>query len=214
MKLILIFLFLFSLTQASFAGDFYTSSIDDVIGPFPTQGSADEVKDFEVILAYQNKRTKAECDQAESEASASLKTFFAGPKGPLTRDEALSAAKKLNLLTAKVGAKILFFKSKYNRPRPYLTNHDIKPCINLENSKAYPSGHATLARAYARILSIMFPTKEISLITRANEIATNRVLGGVHHPSDIEAGKVLGDSIADEYINEGDHFFQLRLINN
>lgn len=200
------------LAQVSFAGDGNEIYLDDVIGPFPARGSTEEVRDFEVLLAKQNSRTKDECVEAERESTANLKNFFAGPKGPLTREEYLLANNKLNKLLAAAVAKIVLLKTKYNRPRPYISNREIKPCIDLENSKAYPSGHATLARAYARVLGIMFPSKQAALMVRADEVAANRVLGGVHHPSDIEAGKKLGDELADDYLRDGDHFYQIAII--
>jgi hypothetical protein len=37
---------------------------------------------------------------------------------------------------------------------------------------------------------------------RGDEISMHRVLGGVHHPSDIVAGKKLGDAMAMEIVGE------------
>ncbi len=176
----------------------------DSIGPFPTFGSAEEINDYNTLMGYQATRTKAQCDQAALESDAGMEVFF----GKLLTPAELGRAKsKLKFLTLKAGIIILAQKKKYNRPRPYLSHKDIKPCIELEGSTAYPSGHTTLGRVYGRVLSAMYPERSDKFMKRADEVALNRVIGGVHHPSDIEAGKKLGDAIADDYLDLGDKFY-------
>lgn len=208
MKIILGLILFLNLSQVAWGFDI------DVIGPFPPRGSLLEQEDFKQMLIYQKTRTIEECAEAQREANSGMQVFFAGPKGPLTAEEASVANKKLRFLTAKVGTKIFLLKTKYARLRPYLTNSEIKPCIELESSKSYPSGHTTLARVYARVLSVMYPERAAQLMKRADEIATNRVLGGVHHPSDIEAGKKLGDALAEDYLGNRDSFLQIEDLSN
>jgi hypothetical protein len=38
----------------------------------------------------------------------------------------------------------------------------------------------------------------------ANQVGKNRMIGGVHHPSDVEAGQKLGDEMAFRAIWERD----------
>ncbi len=178
-----------------------TAHAENVLGPFPAIGSAEEIQDLTVLKDYQDKRTVAQCKQAETEVKATLESFY----GTLLSPSELGHVKKhLNVLTLKTGAEILYYKKIFGRPRPYITHPEIKPCIDLENSQAYPSGHATLARVYARVLSEVFPERKLQFMKHADEIALNRVIGGVHHPSDIEAGKTLGDALADDYLADHD----------
>jgi acid phosphatase (class A) len=172
------------------------------IGPFPAVGTPAEKSDIEQMLFYQATRTPEQCASAESEANASLEAFFGGSHGLLNAAELEEAHAQLRWVTVKAGAKILYYKTKYHRARPYITHPEIKPCIDLENSKSYPSGHATIARVYARLLGIMYPDRKEQFLIRADEVALNRVLGGVHHPSDVEAGKKLGDEIVDDHLND------------
>jgi len=51
--------------------------------------------------------------------------------------------------------------------------------------------------AYA--LAIKFPKRAKLFFKRANAIAKNRMLGGVHYPSDIRAGKKLADYLAAKF---------------
>jgi acid phosphatase (class A) len=57
-----------------------------------------------------------------------------------------------------------------------------------------------MSRILARVLSRIYPDRAAAFMQRADEIAKNRVLGGVHHPSDIEAGKKLGDLVANKML--------------
>lgn len=102
------------------------------------------------------------------------------------------------MVYAEAGANIYLAKRIYKRPRPYLTRTELTPCIDKESSYAYPSGHTALARLFARLLSRIYPERTAAFLERADEIAENRVLGGVHHPTDLISGKKLGDAMSVE----------------
>jgi acid phosphatase (class A) len=53
---------------------------------------------------------------------------------------------------------------------------------------------------YARLLAVIYPERAEVFRAQGDQAALNRVIGGVHHPSDIIAGKKLGDILADEYL--------------
>lgn len=173
-----------------------------VIGPYPKPGSIEELMDFEILLNYQDNRTPEQCELAADEEDASIEAFFGGKHALLSDHEIKFAKKKFRALTIKSGLAIYYYKKKYKRPRPYITHPEIKPCVELETSKAYPSGHTTISRVYARALSYFFPERAILFLRRSDEVALNRVIGGVHHPSDVAAGKVLGDSLANNYLRK------------
>jgi acid phosphatase (class A) len=167
-----------------------------LIGAYPARGTQAEAMDDEVLLDWQQKRTKADCDYA-AENEVTITNLFGGRRGPLTAAEIKSLPLSLKAMApAEFGANAVLAKRVFNRPRPYLRNPDLTPCIEKESSTAYPSGHAMYARGMARLLSKRFPHKTEQLMKRGDEAAMNRVIGGVHHPSDIEAGKILGDEIA------------------
>lgn len=169
-----------------------------VMGPFPAKNSYEEFQDFAVMMKYQIKRSKADCEKAKSDEDVSIQNLFGAPKGPLTKSEARWATARLLLVMGESGANILKAKSLFKRPRPYVRNPLIIPCISKESSYAYPSGHTTFSRYLALALSRLHPEKSGALMKRADEIALGRVIGGVHHPSDIEAGKKLADELARE----------------
>lgn len=173
------------------------SKIRSIVGPYPTRGSEALARDFEIMLSLQETRTDEQCAFAANHEQATLKNIFHNDNGPLTSREANRLTVKLFKAYAEAGINIYLAKGVYKRPRPYITRPDIVPCIEKENSYAYPSGHTTVSRVFARILSRIYPERAEAFMKRADEAAQNRILGGVHHPSDIEAGKKLGDYLSD-----------------
>ena len=61
---------------------------------------------------------------------------------------------------------------------------------------AYPSGHATWVFMAAVLLADMVPERRIAIWARAEDFARQRVVGGVHYRSDIDAGRIAGPAIA------------------
>lgn len=174
---------------------------DKLIGPYPKLGTPESDKDFNELFYWQQTRTEAQCAQAKIEEKVSLNTFFGGKTGPLTQKEVKRLKFFFYEYMLRGGAPSTIAKFKYKRPRPYDTDTDLKPCIKLSNSYAYPSGHTTVSRVVAHMLAVKFPQRRDAFMQRADEIAQNRVIGGVHHPSDIVAGKILADELAKDLVN-------------
>jgi acid phosphatase (class A) len=85
-------------------------------------------------------------------------------------------------------------KERFSRLRPYKAYPDeAKPCIKKSKSFSYPSGHSSAARVTAAVLSDLVPERRAEFYAKADEIAQDRVVGGVHYPGDIAAGKAFGD---------------------
>jgi acid phosphatase (class A) len=90
------------------------------------------------------------------------------------------------------------YKDEYLRDRPFVKYPGkIEPSLPKSTSKSYPSGSAAIAIAWATVLAEFYPAKREALLKHADEIALNRVIGGVHFQSDIEAGKQLGAKVVE-----------------
>ena len=171
-------------------------AIRNLIGNYPALGTEASHRDYDLLLHMQNTRTPEECATAKLEENANLQSMFAGPTGPLTKKEMKFVSVQLLGDLAEIGVNIYIAKKMFKRLRPYLVDTNLSPCIDREGSYAYPSGHSATAHYMAAKLIRMYPARKAALLKRAEEVAWNRVLGGVHHPSDIEAGKKLGLELA------------------
>lgn len=172
-----------------------------LIGPhLPAPGSVKESEDFNVLLTYQKLRTAQDCANAQKDTATSLATMFGGAHNILNRDEVDRLSFFMLKAYAASGLNAYVAKETFKRPRPYQKNPLIKPCIELESSYAYPSGHTMMVRLYARILSQVFPERAELFIKRADGYSLNRVIGGVHHPSDIYAANIVADYLSQKMI--------------
>ncbi len=87
-------------------------------------------------------------------------------------------------------------KAVWKRPRPHLYSDLVHPVVPLSKSGSYPSGHATVGTLMGIELANMLPEKRAQIMARAWEFGHNRVVGGIHYPSDIEMGRISGTVIA------------------
>jgi acid phosphatase (class A) len=60
---------------------------------------------------------------------------------------------------------------------------------------SYPSGSATFGYVAAILLADMVPEKAAAIFAHAEALGRNRVIAGVHYPTDIEAGRISGSVI-------------------
>ncbi len=197
MKTLLLFS-LILLPQLSQAGlDLLSKQeIRTLIGSFPAAGSVEERRDDDILLEFQHRRTEEDCKAAQAQSNLKVEKVFVKPMGPLSEKEYGKYSFQILKLTAKVGLNILRAKDMYERPRPYVRNKDIKPCISLEGSSSYPSGHSATGRAAAVYLASRYPDRREEIMAAGDNVGNNRMLGGVHHPSDVEKGRIIGEYIA------------------
>ncbi len=92
-------------------------------------------------------------------------------------------------------------KDRYRRPRPFKAYPgQAGPCISKSRGYSYPRGHSSFSRVFAEVLSDIVPERRSEFLDKADEIALDRVIGGVHFPTDIAAGKVFGDNFHAELL--------------
>jgi acid phosphatase (class A) len=92
-------------------------------------------------------------------------------------------------------------KDRWARQRPPASNANLKPVGKFANEGAYPSGHAAFGWLAGIVLADMVPENRDLIMARAREMSFNRVVGGVHFPSDVEAGRILAVACAVEIRN-------------
>lgn len=173
--------------------------LTQLLPPPPEAGSARQTRDINRLLSLQHHRTKAQAARAKQDGEVTV-FLFADVLGPNFNKE------KLPKLTAFfdgvrhsespiVGAA----KDYWHRPRPFEADARIHPLPELKagvtNSDgtfnhSYPGGHATFGATGAILLAQMVPEKRAELFARGWEFGDNREMGGVHYPTDEEAGRI------------------------
>lgn len=85
-------------------------------------------------------------------------------------------------------------KRLVQRPRPGVTLDDVHFVGNyaIKDNKSFPSGHTTGAFAVATVLSDQYPKYTPYFYTYASLVGISRIYTGVHYPSDVLAGALLG----------------------
>jgi membrane-associated phospholipid phosphatase len=114
--------------------------------------------------------------------------------GVLNHDS-VTLRKSLYVGTSVAVTIVLTSITKYvvNRPRPYETYPDIEKKGN-GGSPSFPSGHTSEAFALATSVSLSYPKWYIIApsFVWAGAVGYSRMYLGVHYPSDVLAGAVLG----------------------
>lgn len=83
-------------------------------------------------------------------------------------------------------------KNKINRPRPYKINQSIYLGGRILDQFSFPSGHTLHAIIFSLILIFYFPDLTEILFIFTLLIALSRVILGMHYPSDVFVGGMIG----------------------
>ena len=170
------------------------------IGPFPRVDSDEGKADLAIVLWHQRTRTAAEVQRATAEVKLLLGAYSEAMGQPLDAVRFPKTAALIDQVGKDIKAKTDGLKKQFGRPRPYLADARVQPAIEREMSPSYPSGHATRGVAFARVLAELAPSRQDALLACGRQVGVHRVIGGVHYPSDIEAGQRLGLKLAEIWL--------------
>jgi undecaprenyl-diphosphatase len=96
----------------------------------------------------------------------------------------------VNLLLYKI------IKILTGRARPCAVSADIKLGAAPLDQYSFPSGHTMHAVAFSTIVTAHHPELAGGLMIFSSLIAFSRVILGLHYPTDVIAGAVIGASVA------------------
>ena len=89
-----------------------------------------------------------------------------------------------------------WIKRKTTRPRPFETHAAIVPVDPVLDLYSFPSGHTAHAVAFTLMAVAYYPWLAWLTVPFTVMVATSRVVLGLHYPSDVLAGALLGSLIA------------------
>jgi acid phosphatase (class A) len=163
----------------------------------PNPDSSADRLDRETVSNFQSLKNTPRWAQARADASLNMMEIYApiiGPEfTPARRPEVVA-------LLAYAGRKFSEAsnesKSTFPRPRPFMADPSLNICTDTPPAgSSYPSGHAGWGWLSAQIMARVEPTRTQALLARGLDYGTSRVVCGVHYPSDVVAGRLVGDAI-------------------
>lgn len=169
-----------------------------LLPPPPAAGSLADRQDVAAVIAAQRQASSQRIALARHDAKESVYTMFGALLGahfnarelPLT-DHLFARLGESEAATADP------VKTIFRRPRPYLAVPGrIKALVEPSHSFSYPSGHSTRVTLEGNVLAQILPERRAAIWARIREYEHSRVVGGMHYPSDIEAGTLAGTAVA------------------
>lgn len=167
-----------------------------LLPPAPGPNSETQKADLTAVLDAQKTRTSKQIEQATTENNASIYHFseVLGPAFSAGRFPKLDALFKCINSDSRI--MMLINKELWDRPRPYVVSTLVDPAVERPKSAgSYPSGHAMFGYVTAAVLANMVPEKAAALYERGRQYGDDRVIAGVHFPSDVEAGRLAAIAI-------------------
>ncbi len=168
-----------------------------VLPPPPANGSKQMQDELAEVLKFQVTRSQKRVDEARADEKENVWIYANVIDNPVFTAEKLPLTDAFFKRVFKSeGAVLNRVKAFYHRPRPYDYSDLVKPAVAPSKSGSYPSGHATGGTLAGIVLANMLPEKRAEIFARAWRYGRNRIVGGVHYASDIEAGRIAASIIA------------------
>jgi len=166
----------------------------------PADGSPETKAEIDLILEKQKARTPEEVERIKREVKLNVYLFdtvlgdwFTAKNLPLTA----TLFQKVDETEVPI---IMSAKKDWHRPRPFKQDSRVKPPIDLPKNDSYPSGHATFGLLNALILAQLAPDLKDQLVARGTQIGDDRIIAGVHFPSDVEAGHKVANALFAKFV--------------
>jgi acid phosphatase (class A) len=167
-----------------------------LLAPAPAPDSEQQKRDLAAVLAVQRTRTLAQSERALADATAGL-FGFADVLGPNFNAQSVPAVAALfDKVRGDAAVAFSAGKDAWNRPRPFVVSTEVDAVGDRPSGSSYPSGASTVGYLTAIVLANMVPEKAPALFARGREFGDDRVILGVHFPSDVEAGRNAATALA------------------
>lgn len=162
--------------------------------PTPPAPTAESVKaELAELHRLESTRTPQQVTAAQTDENDETIFAFRSVLGPDFKPENLPLTAALSAhVHGEEPAASAPLKAAFHRQRPYQLDPSLHPaCKTTQQPNSYPSGHSLSGYLLALTLVQMVPEKKSEILARADEYAHNRLVCGVHFPSDVAASRQL-----------------------
>jgi acid phosphatase (class A) len=168
-----------------------------ILPPPPPLDSKAQQRDMQAVLDAQKERTPQKTERALADNILSIYRFD-DVLGPNFNPTNLPLTDKFfGRMHADARAILNATKETWVRLRPYKINSDVTMLGDPPRTfYAYPSGTTIFGTLSGIILANMVPEKSFELHERSAEYVANRVILGVHYPSDVHASQMGATALA------------------
>ncbi len=205
--LILFNLFLLP-SYADEAKPYFDNSRVDLVKILPPPPLADSEltkKELADMEAMQKTRTPAQAERAIADNEETIWRYAdVVDNAKFTKENLPKIAVLFDRVHSTAVAIVRPSKDVFKRLRPQIADTEIKTLVTPSTTGSWPSGHATVGTMMAIILSEMLPEKRTAIMVRNREYGDNRVLAGMHYPSDVEVGRIGGSVVAYALLQDAD----------
>ena len=179
----------------------------------PTAGSAAEKADLDGVLAMQFNPSPEALAHAEQSVGFTVFSFSDVLGADFNAEFYPKTAEFFDRIEATVNPPKNFLKETYQRIRPYRAFPDqVKTLVTKEEGYSYPSGHSTRAWLFALVLGALDGGNRNAYLASAMQICQDRVIGGMHYPSDVLESRVLAEEIYRDLLSNKDFMSELEKV--
>lgn len=167
--------------------------------PPPQEGSPLALKELSDIKKLNSESSDLQMEKAAQDAVIRDVTMFQKAIPGLNLEKMPHTKKLFEVVAYNEERVATVYKNYFQRKRPYQLDSGINTCVksmDKKNFASYPSSHSAMAFSMGIVLTELFPNESENILRRAQHYAENRMICGVHHQTDIDAGQVLGSMIA------------------
>jgi acid phosphatase (class A) len=168
-----------------------------LLPPPPKQGGAKDRADMATLKRFQSQTGSPRWQQAQRDINFDVFPAYQSVLGPnFTAKNRPEIAALIDYAAVQLNQASADSKATFMRPRPYVSDPSLRLCTTeAPQNTSYPSGHAGWGWLSARIIAQIETKQAAAILARGRDYGDSRVICGVHYPSDVEAGRALGEVV-------------------
>jgi acid phosphatase (class A) len=174
-----------------------------LVPPPPAPGSEamarDEAAAKAAVALRGSPRWQVATNDAELRLPQAAETFSCALGVKLDPAKAPHVFTLLQRSLGDLGLSTYAAKTKYQRPRPFMSNGapTCTPSFEavLRKDGSYPSGHSAAGFGWSLILAELAPDRADALVARGRAFGQSRVICNAHWQSDVDEGRVVAAAV-------------------